>query len=310
MLSTFDKEFLSKEYYELLLEFQLAGDKANLIGLIGLENCFIFNGYEEYMGITSISGWLERGLRRHAIYQQKFKEYIDILIELGDKPIYPSKEDFFKNLFINGDYSFLNFSKKINIQRFISKDDDLIQINCFQYTDFSKIDENGYKKENYYRIIKNGIMRYNYEEMTSPEHFNHVSNFLTLSLKDISDEEFYDIFKASNFLTDNLDTQTTIQTRIHNLILKMIKSGDEIEKNISNDHWAHIRNYKFYKDPNNIVIKENKKIIDNNFDLSKIKSIKYDDILSINNKNYKIIKIEKEQANEIIIKVEFIGEMH
>lgn len=304
-LSEFENNFLVKEYYKELIFFQRNMFNPNILGLIEQDNCFDQLGYIEYISKKDKSGNIRAGVRNYNLYKCKFNSYLDLLIELGDLPIYENKEMFFKSFFLSED-SLLTFFPLNKEGRKTRHENNHVDIDYFNSFDFKRIENMNYEGEEHSRILKNGVARYFYKKMLKPSNFNHNSCYMTLSLKDITDDMFNDVFKASNFKTENSSYEHPIQFKIKELIEKMIKSGVEYDSNNPLDNFKTISYTNFkHNEKISVLVFENdtNKKLTKNYILKEKEVLSEDSIIILEEHIYRIVSIEKENTNNIIIKV-------
>jgi len=231
MINDFDKEFLKESLFNDLMWFQQCFERPNLIGLIQIDNCLDSTALHEFIERTYEHGNLSNAYRHYNRYQKTFQQYLDII---GDDNIYPSKEVFLSQLFINGEYEFLNFtSNNSSHARYIDSKEGVSVITTFEPKDFSNIN-GGYNRSRkvHTRIKKGNVIRFFDRELTHERHFNDISCYLTLSIDGLTDDEFNKAFNASHYKIETMSIRDPIQFTVHKLIKRMIELGDKYtEKN-------------------------------------------------------------------------------
>lgn len=245
MITDFDKQFLKEEIFKDLLQRQHWFERPNLIGLTQLDNCMCETALYDFVKRELNFGNTQGAYRAFKYYQQRFAQYLSLLGE--DENIYPSKELLLSQLFINGEYKFLNFSSNdISKTRYINNGDDVTIITLFSVRDFDNI-QHERRSESVIntRIKKGNVIRFYSKELTHEEHFNDNSCYLTLTSDGITDDEFNNTFKASNYRTETMSIQEPVEFKVHNLIKKMVQLGKEFTQDnpTNEDHKPRRPNY-------------------------------------------------------------------
>lgn len=302
MISDFNKNFLEAEYRKQLYRIQLYGYKPSFLGLITLENCFDSTGYEGHKTST-LNGNGYNGLETYEIYKDRFSFISKLLLERGDLPVYPSKEEFFNLLFLNGKYRFLNLAcLGFNNAQYCDDNGELDEVHTYRQTDH---EESQYSNNRSYitRIKKGNVIRFYNKELANIDAFDDESCYLTLSIEDTSDEEFNDIFKVSNFLPENADIKSPIHLRVHNFILKLIEQGKIFtEKNPTLANHPNITDVNDYNKKRPIHIMDGESVIEYDWQFNGKKSLSVGETITVNNQKRKVVAINilNSQAREAI----------
>lgn len=214
-------QFLKDSLFEDLLKFQTITAKPNLIGLIESENCMDSTALES-LKEGSVYGNYLSGIEAFYQYKRLFFEYQKLLKENGDLPIYPNKETFLKHLTLDpSGYNFLNFSSVYEVKYCSDGETEITAINIPDR-----------RQSRYcYKITKGLVSRYFSTKVNTSKDFEakNAGHCLTLSMENITDEEFNKIFKASNF---DFFTMGDIYPahEINKLIKRMIEDGKKYDK--------------------------------------------------------------------------------
>jgi hypothetical protein len=307
MLTDFDKDYLKIEFFKQLYRYQLYSHRPNLLGLIQQDNSFCCSGYRDYRNKDYSIGNTSTGYQNFNNYLKKFKTYTDLLIELGDQPIYPTKEMFLELLFINGKYNFLNFSKLsfLDSQIFDNPDDgSYTEVIYFDIYDFHEDVQVTNFDTKHTKIRKDNVIRFFNRKLTHAEHFDDDSCYLTITMDKTSDIEFNELFKASNFTLDGLSCEHPIQFKINDFIKKIIKDGEEFTaNNPTNGHYDIRIEERYFDMPIKIdVLTEDGELIYVDFDknISSDEVLKVGSTLPMNNK-YRITNIKVEQTTKTLV---------
>lgn len=310
MINDFDKQFLKESLFKDLVKFQNYFERPSLIGLIQLDNCLDCGSLEDFVQRKYTIGNFHRSYCNFKYYQQKFNHYLELL---GDDTIYPSKETFLSLLYINKKYDFLNFAPHSERDsRYIKEDNgDVTIITNFEVKDYSKMENTWSSDRKYHTRIKKGnVIRFFNRELTDSEHFSDRSCYLTLASSGISDEEFDGAFNAKHYRLGTMDIQNPIEFVVHDLIIKMVKLGEEFDKLNPNDqnHTVRKRSHSFSDKEEIELVLDTQfgKIICADFDkmIKSYEKLEVNQVLFYNNVNYKIKEIKPLRTTLIKIIVE------
>lgn len=223
-LNDFEKNYLIKNIYnELIQHFQnlSVSQKNGILGAIQYDNLIDEYGLQDLTTQTkSPSGNAFDGFERLRYYNHLFSNYVELLVEKDNSTIYPSKESFIQNLFIKGEYKLLNFSHASEVVGVSFADG--------EKGDIAIIGEQLNKKP-YSRIRKGLTIRFFDFPVDSHEAFFSGEHLYTITLDKVSDEEFYDLFKASRFQYEHDDYNRYYESSLNQFIKKIIKDGLEYD---------------------------------------------------------------------------------
>jgi hypothetical protein len=302
MLTDFDKKYLADEAYKHLLSFQNRGMKPTLF-------CFT-----EYKNLCNESEYISHFKGEKPAYHvfktlnnrdYLFTNYLKLLVELGDLPIYPSKEDFVENLYLCNDDSDIRMGSTNDRARYVLVAGEFMKFTEINAYDLRNISEEKIEKEVHYCIYHKGVSRFYLRRVHSPKQlFDCSEKYMTISADAVSDEEFQELFKASNFLPENYDH--SIYCKVDKMIQKMSKHGYKLDRDRPLEWYAFNSYIKNYHDDNMTIafIEENGLRIHTEEEFKKEKEFSIGDKIEIEKKSYLIKDIEKTQAFEVAITLE------
>lgn len=302
MLTDFDKKYLADEAYKHLLSFQNRGMKPTLF-------CFT-----EYKNLCNESEYISHFKGEKPAYHvfkalnnrdYLFTNYIKLLVELGDLPIYPSKEDFVENLYLCNDDSDIRMGCTRDRPRYVLADGEFMKFTEINACDLRNVSEGKIEKELHYCIYHKGVSRFYLRRVHSPKQlFDGSEKYMTISADAVSDDEFQELFKASNFLPENYDH--SIYYKVDKMIQKMSKHGDKLDRDRPLEWHAFNSYIKNYYDDNMTIafIEKDGFRIHTEENFVKEQEFSIGDKIEIEEKPYLIKDIEKTQAFEVAITLE------
>lgn len=220
----FEKDYLIKSIFdELIQNFQnfSLSKKNGVLGAIQYDHLIDDYGLHELVsGEKFPSANAFDGFERLRKYNNLFSSYIDLLIEKDNSTIYPSKESFVKNLFIYGEYTLFNFAYASEIVGVTFSDGEKGDI---------AIIGNSESKKSYTRVRKGLTVRFFNFYSDSHEVFFSGKHLYTLTLDNVTNNDFYDLFKASRFKYSHEDYETYYESELNRFIKQLIKDGLEYD---------------------------------------------------------------------------------
>lgn len=229
-LNDFEKEYLIDSIFkELIDRYQnLSISKKNgVLGAMQYDNLIDEFGIQDLISESTMpSANAFDGFERLRDYNHLFSNYVSLLIEKDNQTIYPSKESFLKNLFIKGKYTLLNFSYASEIMEVTFKDG--------EKGDIAIIGEQ--RDKNVHTRIRKGLTVRVFDfYIDSHEAFFSGKHIYTMSLENVSDQDFEKLFKASRFEYSSEDYNRYYEADLNRFIRTMIEKGSDYDSENSEE---------------------------------------------------------------------------
>jgi len=229
-LNDFEKEYLIDSIFkELINRYQniSISKKNGVLGAMQYDNLIDEFGLQDLTSESKMpSANAFDGFERLRDYNHLFSNYVSLLIEKGNQTIYPSKESFLKNLFIKGKYTLLNFSYASEIMEVTFEDG--------EKGDIAIIGEQ--RDKNVHTRIRKGLTVRVFDfYIDSHEAFFSGKHLYTMSLENVSDQDFEKLFKASRFEYSNEDYNRYYEGDLNRFIRTMIEKGSKYDSEHSEE---------------------------------------------------------------------------